>query len=489
MGFLADPVKSVSDTISHVGEVISSSPIAQGVITIGGAALGIPPSITAAVLGANQASQTGDIGQGLLTGGLSYLGGNAINSAGGVGSMWDQYAPSWAGGGTTTGAAGMGGGTGLTLGGGGTGLTLGGSGTAAAGMGGGTGVLGTLGGTAAAGASTGLGSLWNAATSSPNLLGAAMQLGGSYLSGNAANDAAATQAQAQIQAARIAADAAKFRPVGVTTNFGASKFGYDANGNLVSAGYGLNPLLQGQQNQLMGASQGMLNQFTGSQAATAPMGDAASRMMALGNQYLATDPQAQAAKYLSEQQGLLAPGRAATLADLQAQMQAQGRSGFAIGGGVNGQGAVNPQMQALFNAQLQQDAQLAANATQGGMDYAKFGSGMVGSGGDMLRGMYGTQTAAYDPYKTALGGAQTIEGMGQNALDMGINLGAKGTAANAASGQLLASGMTNAANTVGQTAQQVGSPWGNMLTGAGNSMQNYQNQQAQQQYLQSLWGK
>ena len=246
----------------------------------------------------------------------------------------------------------------------------------------------------------------------------------------------------------------------------------------------------------MNASQGMLNQFTNSPGATAPMGTAAQRMMSLGNQYLATDPQAQAAKYLSEQQGLLAPGRASDLADLQSQMQAQGRGGFAIGGGVNGQGAANPQMQALYNARMQQDAQLASQATQGGMDYAKFGAGLVGGGGDMLKSQYGTQSAAYSPYSTALGGAQYIEGLGQNAMDTGINIGAKGTAANAASGGLLATGMNNAANTMFPANAQ--SPWGNLLSGAANSMQNYQSQQAQQQqqalnnqYMQSQitrWG-
>lgn len=470
MGFLADPVGTTSDTISHVGQVVSTSPIAQAVITAGGAYFGIPPSVTAAVLGANQTSQTGDIGQGLLSGGLSYLGGTAMQGAGitsgganSASSMWGQYAPSWAGGAASaaeqTAADAL--------------ISQGYSPSAAWEVvnAGGTGAASTVGATAASGASTGLGSLWSNLTSTPNLLAGGMQLAGSYLNQNAASDAAATQAQAQIRAAQIAADAAKFRPVGVTTNFGKSNFGYDANGNLISAGYALNPLLQGQQNQLMGASQGLLNQFTGAQSATAPMGDAAQRMMSLGNQYLATDPQAQAAKYLSEQQGLLAPGRADEMAKLQAQLQAQGRGGFAIGGGVNGQGAANPQMQALYNARMQQDAQLAAQATQGGMDYAKFGSGMVGSGGNMLRDQYGTQSAAYNPYSTALGGAQYIEGLGQNAMDIGINIGAKGTAASAQSGLLQAQGMTNAANTMAPVNAQ--SPWGNLLSGGAQALSNY----------------
>jgi hypothetical protein len=177
--------------------------------------------------------------------------------------------------------------------------------------------------------------------------------------------------------------------------------------------------------------------------------------------------------YMQQQQGLLAPGRASTMADLQAQMQAQGRGGFAIGGGVGGQGAANPQMQALYNAQLQQDALLASQATQGGMDYAKFGGAFVGAGGQMMRDQYGTQVAAYNPYATALGGAQQIEGLGQNALTQGISLGNTATAANAQAGQLLSNGMTNAANTIGNQAAQAGSLWGNILQGGGQALQQY----------------
>lgn len=455
----------VSDTISNVGKAISSSPIAQAAITVGGSFVGVPPAVTAAILGANQASQTGDIGQGLMTGGLSYLGGDYLSSAPGE-SMFAQYAPTWMGGNPATGA--MGGGTGLTLGGGTQGLTAGGA--TAVGMGGGTGV--SLGGAAASGSSTGLGSMWNTITSNPQLLSAGLGLAGSYLNANQAQQAASNTADAQVRAAQIAADAAKFRPVGVTTNFGASRFGYDPNGNLVSAGYAMNPLLQGQQNQLLGTSQGLLNQFSDSQTATAPMGQAAQTMMQLGQGYLATTPQEQAAKYMTEQQSLLAPGRAATMADLQSKMQAQGRGGFAIGGGVNGQLAANPQLQALYNAQLQQDAQLAAQATQGGMDYAKFGAGAVGTGGDLLSSMYGTQVNAFSPYKTALGGAQTIEGLGQNAMDLGVNIGAKGTASALQSGLLTSQGITNAAQTM--QPSNAYSPWGNLLSGLGNVAQNYQ---------------
>lgn len=319
-----------------------------------------------------------------------------------------------------------------------------------------------------------------------NILSGLLSGAGGYLTGNSSVDAARTNAAAQIEAAKIAADAAKFRPVGVTTNFGKSTFGFDANGNLSTAGYELTPEMKAQQQALMGTSGNMLSQFQGAQAATAPMGASAQRAMQLGQGYLATDPQAQAAKYLAEQQALLATGRERDLASLQNTLTQQGRIGLATGGTSTGMMAANPELEAYYNALRQQDLQLAANATQGGMDYAKFGAGMVGTGGDLLNSMYGTQQNAFAPYQTALGGAQTIEGLGQNSMTLGMNLGNTATAANAQAGGLLASGMANAANTM-QPANSY-SPWGAMLTGAGNQMNNYTAQQQQTQLLNSLLG-
>ena len=302
------------------------------------------------------------------------------------------------------------------------------------------------------------------------LLSGGAQLAGGLLSGNAAKGAAQTGADAQLQAARIAADAAKFRPVGVTTNFGSSNFGYDTNGNINSAGYSLSPQLKSQQNTLMGASNPLLSQFTGAQAATAPMGQAANTMMGLGNSYLSTTPQQQAQQYMNEQQALLAAPRANALAGIQERLNAQGRGGLAIGGNV-GQMATNPEYAAYYNALRQQDLELASKATQAGMDYAKFGGNMVSAGGNMLNSMYGTQSAAFTPYNTALGGAADIEKLGQNAMDTGINIGAKGTAANAQSGLLLANGMTNAAHTM-QPANAY-SPLGTGLMNIGSTLGQY----------------
>ena len=329
---------------------------------------------------------------------------------------------------------------------------------------------------AGAGTAAGIGGLVDGASGllsggAGSLITAGLNAAGGILSSDQAKDAAQTSANAQIEAAKIAADAAKFRPVGVTTNFGSSKFGFDANGNLSSAGYTLSPELQAQQNQLMATAPGLLSQFTNSQATTAPMGQAANSMMSLGNQYLTTSPQAQAAKYMAEQQALLEPTNQRSLADLQARLQAQGRLGVATGATTDGMNAANPELEAYYNALNMQNRNLAANATQGGMDYAKFGSGMVGSGGDMLNGMYQTQANSYSPYNTALSGAQTIEGLGQNALTMGMNMGSTATAANAASGSLLAQGMNNAAQTMQPANAQ--SNWGTLLSGAGNALSQY----------------
>lgn len=294
-----------------------------------------------------------------------------------------------------------------------------------------------------------------------------LNLGGSLLNQQAAKDAANANAAAQVEAARIAAEAAKFKPVGVKTGFGQSQFGYDAQGNLVSAGYTLDPRIAAQQQALFGVSDAALQQYQGAQAATAPMGTAAQSMFNLGQGYLATTPQEQAAKYMADQQALLAGSREQQLSALQNKLAQQGRIGLATGGTSTGLLATNPEMAAYYNALAQQDLGLAVQATQGGMDYAKFGAGMVGLGGEALKGMYGTQAAAYTPYETAIGGAQTLEGLGQNAMGLGIDIGAKGTAGTAQAGLLTAQGIQNAANVMQPVNAY--SPWGTLLSGMGSN--------------------
>jgi hypothetical protein len=216
------------------------------------------------------------------------------------------------------------------------------------------------------------------------------------------------------------------------------------------------------------ASQG-LDQYGMGKAYAEPMLGASQDMMGLGQQYLGTSPQEQAAKYMANQQALLAPSRASQLSKVRGDLFNTGRTGLAVGGD-EGTLATNPEMAAYYNSIAQQDAQLAAQADQGGMDYAKFGAGMVGSGGGMLGDYYNAQNQALSPFQTAFGAAQGIEGLGQGAMDIGSSLGARQSTAGATQGQMLAQGGMNAA----QTAQRGAfDPWSSMLSGAGNAVQNY----------------
>ena len=294
------------------------------------------------------------------------------------------------------------------------------------------------------------------------LLGTGLNALSGYMNTSNAADAAAQQAATQLKIA----DMFRFRPVGVTTRFGSSQFGYDPiTGNLNSASYNVAPEVKALQDSLMGAAPGLLGQFTGAQTATAPMGTAAQAAMALGNQYLATSPQAQAQKYMNDQMALIQPQNERALAALEAKLQAQGRLGLATGG-TSTLGASNPELEALYNAQRQQQLQLAANATQGGMDYAKFGTAMAGAGGNLLTSMYNTQNAAFNPYSTALTGADTIEQLGQNAMNLGTSIGAQQSTANA-----IPTNMMNQAAATQATANAA-SPWASLLGGVGSTLQN-----------------
>lgn len=315
--------------------------------------------------------------------------------------------------------------------------------------------------------------------------GAAAVAGVGLVSGmmqaDATKSAAEKQAQAQRDAANQAAGSSSFRPVGITTRFGSSAFDQDSKGNITGAGYNLSPEMLAQQNALMGMSGQGLQQYQQAFGQSQQLGTAGQGLMGLGQGYLATSPQEQAQKYMTEQQGLIAPGRAQQLAQLQNQQFQQGRTGLAVGGG-NGLMATNPEMAAYYNAIAQQDAALAANATQGGMQYAQFGAGLMGTGAGLMEQQYGLQNAAYSPYQTALGGVQTLEGLGQQAMDMGMNVGAKGQA-NASSQQLLQQGLNQAAAT--RAAADSQSPWAGLLAGASSKMQSYAPQIGQN--LQSWW--
>ena len=310
------------------------------------------------------------------------------------------------------------------------------------------------------------------------LIGGGASLLGGILGGNAASRAAQKSADAQIQAARIAADAARFRPVGVTSRFGTSRFGFDPSGNLISAGYELPSWLTGYQDRLQALTEQRLSEAEMAPEAYAPLRRASEQLFQLGGQYLAQTPEQVAQKYMQSQLDLLAPGRERQLAQLQNQLYQTGRSGLSVGatglrpgsGGV-GLRAANPEMEAYYNALAQQDAALAAQAQQEGQRQLAFGTGLFGQGAGLLGGYESGVTGALSPFTTTLGGISTLESLGQQPLDIGAQLGGRATTAGANAGQSLLQGGISAART-----RQAGTfdPWSMALAGFGNSpsMQN-----------------
>lgn len=246
----------------------------------------------------------------------------------------------------------------------------------------------------------------------------------------------------QQAATQTAQQQASFTPVGMTTAFGQSNFAFDpTTGQLTSAGYTASPELAAQRQRLFG----------------------------LGEQALPTtaNTQAMQEQYIAQQQGLLAPGREQQLAQLQNRQYQRGTTGLATGGtragyAPNAQGlmATNPEMQALYNARAQQDAQLAANAPT----YAQ----------NLLNQQIATGTGLF-------GAANTLEGYAQQPLSLSTALGTAGATAGAKSGYygllgnqaaLTTQLQGNLANIYGQGAA-LGSAVNPLVSAAGNVIGNW----------------
>jgi hypothetical protein len=108
-------------------------------------------------------------------------------------------------------------------------------------------------------------------------------------------------------------------------------------------------------------------------------------------------------------------------------------------------GATTPELQALYNARAQQEAQLAANAQQFGQQQVTFGAGLLSQGAQTMGQYYGGQQAAYAPYTTALGQIQGLETAAQQPFQMGAQLGKEASSAGYNVGRL---GLTGAGQNV-----------------------------------------
>ena len=289
----------------------------------------------------------------------------------------------------------------------------------------------------------------------PFIIAGAGLLGG-YLQGESAKSAANTQAAAQREAGRLAAEEARFRPVGVTNRFGSSQFTTGPDGRVSGAGYTLSPEMLAYQNRLMGLTGQGLTQAEGAQEQFAPLMRGGQGLFDLGSQYLAQSPEQVAQRYMAKRQDLLAPSRERSMAQLQNTLFQQGRGGLSVGGtglrpgGGEGLRATTPEMEAYYNAIAQQDAQLAAEAEQAGQENVRFGAGLLSGGGDLINQGYRGQVNALSPYQAYLQGVTGLESLGQNTFDLGINIGAKGMSPSAANamygGGMAAAGSNYAAN-------------------------------------------
>ena len=274
---------------------------------------------------------------------------------------------------------------------------------------------------------------------------------GSLVQGQATKSAAGTAAAAQLESARIAAEAAKFRPVGVTTRYGSSNFQTDDQGNLIGAGYNVSPELRAYQDQLQALTGQQLQQGLMSQQQYAPLQGAATGLFNLGQQYLSQSPQEAAQKYIEQQQNLLAPSREREMAQLQNRLFQTGRGGLSVGAtgarpsGAAGLGATTPEMEAYYNALAQQDLQLAAQAQEAGQRQTAFGAGLFGTGSQLLGQYQAGQVGALSPFQTSLGLGGTIESMGQQGLELGSALGGRSATAGATAGRYLLAGGLGAA--------------------------------------------
>lgn len=281
-------------------------------------------------------------------------------------------------------------------------------------------------------------------------MGGVVKAVGSIFGGGGDGGAGEAAAQ-QRQAAREAAAAAAFRPVGMTTRFGTSQFTRSidpATGMpyISSAGYTAAPELAGIQEQLFGRFAPTLTQAEQMAGQYAPLTPAAQRLFGLGEQYLATSPEQAAQDYISSQQALLAPSRAAQLSGVRGNLFARGRGGLGVQTGT-GTAPTSPELQAYYNALAQQDLQLAANAQQAAQQRIQFGTGLFGSGAGLLGAQTSGEAGAYAPLTSALGLSGQVEQMAQMPYQLGLQLGSAQQPGQTAGAQMYGQGMQQAAAT------------------------------------------
>lgn len=275
----------------------------------------------------------------------------------------------------------------------------------------------------------------------------------------ATKKAAAAASAQQAQAAKESAAAAAFRPVGMTTRFGSSEFTREidpATGMpyIAAGSYTAAPEFASLQDRLFGQFGNQLTQAEQLGSMYAPLSGAATSLFNIGQQYLAQSPEQAAQQYIQSQQGLLAGGREQQLAGIRNNLFQSGRSGLATGGTSTGMQATSPELAAYYNAMAQQDAQIAAQADQMGMQRQTQAAGLYGTGAGLLGTAAQGQVGALAPLQAQLGLSGQIEQMSQQPYQLGLQLGTAAQPGQYQGAQMYNQGMQQAANTQYQGIQQ-----------------------------------
>jgi hypothetical protein len=288
---------------------------------------------------------------------------------------------------------------------------------------------------------------------------------GGLISGGKAADAAKGQAEALRAAGQRSSEMAMFRPVGITTGFGSSRFNVNDLGQVTEAGYTLNPQLQAIRNRLLtGAEQYDPTQV---QQLLSPITTGVSSLFNLGQGYLAESPQEAAQRFVSQQQALLAPSREAQLANVRSRLFAGGRGGLGVQTGTGG-APTSPELQAYYNSLARQDLELAARGEQAGMERARFGAGLLTGATELGRQIPAIQSQSFLPIQTQLDLARAAESLGQQPYQLSLDLANAQAGAGARAGQLYMQPQAAAAQAYSQ--YQGYSPLGSFLSGAGSSL-------------------
>ena len=264
---------------------------------------------------------------------------------------------------------------------------------------------------------------------------------------------AAQQASArQEEAARVAAIASQFRPVGMTTRFGSSQFTREIDPRtgmpyVSSASYTAAPELAALQDRLFGS---FASSLPSNFDYLNPLETGASRAFGLGEQYLATSPQQAEQDYMNRTMALLAPQREQELASVRNRVFQTGRSGLGVGGTTTGRLASNPELAALYNARNQQDLEIAQRAIEQGQARQQFGLNLYNQGAGLFGLRDTLRSQAYSPLQTVLGTAGQVENLSQMPFQLGVQLGTSALPGQTAGAQMYNQGISNAANTAYQ---------------------------------------